>query len=151
MRNSPHLISLQHKEKSEGELFKRQRHKIVKHTQKIHQLLPANYLRVFDHFVELSLKGLRDSQGDYGRFKLKQRVLLIYYQGFLIKSATVLDYTFLRHNLSKSIILADICLLKVKNRSAITRCEICSKLTIKRPKPRRWRYSSVFIVNFEHI
>ena len=56
--------------------------KIVKHTQKIHQLLPANYLRVFDHFVELSLKGLRDSQGDYGRFKLKQRVLLIYYQGF---------------------------------------------------------------------
>ena len=34
----------------------------------------------------------------------------------------------------------DIYLLKVNNRKARTRCEICSKLTI-----------SVFIVNFEHV
>ena len=28
---------------------------------------------------------------------------------------------------------------------------ICSKLTIKIPKPRHWRRSGVFIVNFEHV
>ena len=32
-----------------------------------------------------------------------------------------------------------------------TRCEICSKLTIKLPERRHWRRSGVFIVNFEHI
>ena len=40
---------------------------------------------------------------------------------------------------------AGIYLLKVNNRNSRTRCEICSKLTIK------WRRPSVFIVNFEHI
>ena len=38
---------------------------------------------------------------------------------------------------------AGIYLLKVNNRNTRTRCEICSKLTIKTP--------GVFIVNFEHI
>ena len=28
---------------------------------------------------------------------------------------------------------------------------MCSKLTIKKPKPRQWHRSGVFIVNFEHI
>ena len=42
-------------------------------------------------------------------------------------------------------------LLKFNNRSTRTRCEICSKLTIKTPKRRHWRRSGVFIVNFEHI
>ena len=52
---------------------------------------------------------------------------------------------------------ADICLLKVKNRNTRTRCEICSKLTIKTSvrrhwcRSRVWRSSGVFIVNFEHI
>ena len=36
-----------------------------------------------------------------------------------------------------------------------TMCEICSKLTIKTPERRYWRYftpcSSIFIVNFEHV
>ena len=40
-------------------------------------------------------------------------------------------------------------LLKVNNKSTKTRCEICSKLTIKTPERRR--RSGVFIVNFEHI
>ena len=31
------------------------------------------------------------------------------------------------------------------------RCEICSKLTINKPKRRQWRRFGVFIVNFEHI
>ena len=42
-------------------------------------------------------------------------------------------------------------LLKVNNRSTRTRCEICSKLTLKTPERRQWRGSGVFIVNFEHV
>ena len=44
---------------------------------------------------------------------------------------------------------AGIFLLKVNNRNTRTRCEICSKLTIKTPyfTP----CSSVSIVNFEHV
>ena len=40
---------------------------------------------------------------------------------------------------------------KVNNRNTRTRCEICSKLTIKKPERRHWRRSDVFIVNFKHI
>ena len=45
---------------------KRQPHKMVKHTQTIRRLLPTNFLMpticlsVFDHFMLLALKGLRD-------------------------------------------------------------------------------------------
>ena len=46
---------------------------------------------------------------------------------------------------------AGIYLLKLKNRNTRTRCEICSKLTIKTPERRQWRRPGVFIVNFEHI
>ena len=46
---------------------------------------------------------------------------------------------------------AGIYLFKVDNRNTRTRCEICSKLTIKTPERRQWRRSGVFIVNFEHI
>ena len=42
-------------------------------------------------------------------------------------------------------------LLKVIIRSTRTRCDICSKLTIKRPERHHWRRSGVFIINFEHI
>ena len=40
---------------------------------------------------------------------------------------------------------------KVNDRNTRTRCDICSKLTIKTPKRRHWRRSGVLIVNFEHI
>ena len=40
---------------------------------------------------------------------------------------------------------------KVNNRTTRTKCEICSKLTIKIPARRKWRRSGVLIVNFEHI
>ena len=43
------------------------------------------------------------------------------------------------------------CMFKVSNRNTRTKCEICSKLTIKTPERRDWRRSGVFIVNFEHI
>ena len=42
-------------------------------------------------------------------------------------------------------------MFKVNDRNTRTRCEICSKLTIKTPERRHWRHSGVFIVNFEHI
>ena len=51
----------------------------------------------------------------------------------------------------KSFCSAGICLLKVNIRNTRTRCEICSKLTIKTPEGRHWHPSGVFIVNFEHI
>ena len=43
-----------------------------------------------------------------------------------------------------------ISLLKVNNGNTRTRCDICSKLTIKTEQC-HWRRSDVFIVNFEHI
>ena len=46
---------------------------------------------------------------------------------------------------------AGIYLPKVNNINTRTRCEICSKLTIKTPERRHWRRSGVFIVNFEYI
>ena len=42
---------------------------------------------------------------------------------------------------------AGIYLLKVSNRNTRTRCEICSKLTIKRSERRQW----LVVVNFEDI
>ena len=42
-------------------------------------------------------------------------------------------------------------MFKVNNRNTRTRCEICSKLTIKTLKRHQWRRSDVFVVNFEHI
>ena len=42
-------------------------------------------------------------------------------------------------------------LLKVNNSNSRTRCEICSKLTIKIPQRRQWRRSGNFIVNFGYI
>ena len=38
--------------------FKRQPHKIVRHTQRIRRHQPTIFLSVFDHFVGLALKGL---------------------------------------------------------------------------------------------
>ena len=46
---------------------------------------------------------------------------------------------------------AGIYLFKVNNKNAITRCEICPKLTIRTPERRHCRRSGVFIVNFENI
>ena len=42
-------------------------------------------------------------------------------------------------------------MLKINNRNTRTRCEICSKLTIRKPEQRQWCHSGVFIVNLEHI
>ena len=42
------------------------------------------------------------------------------------------------------------CLKLIEARSTRTRCEICSKLTMKIPERCHWR-PGIFIVNFEHI
>ena len=42
--------------------FKRQPHKMVKHTQTIRRQQPTNCLSVFNHFVALVLKGLKQSR-----------------------------------------------------------------------------------------
>ena len=42
-------------------------------------------------------------------------------------------------------------MFKVNDRNTITKCEICSRLTIETPEQRQWRRSGVFIVNFEHF
>ena len=42
-----------------------------------------------------------------------------------------------------------ICMFKVNNRNTRTRCEICSKLTIKTPEWRQWRRTGVFVYS-EH-
>ena len=44
---------------------------------------------------------------------------------------------------------ASIYLFDVKNSNTKTKCEICSKLTIKTLERRQWRASDVYIVNFE--
>ena len=46
---------------------------------------------------------------------------------------------------------AGINLLKVNNKNTRTRCEICSKLTIKTLDGCQWCHSGVFIVNSEHV
>ena len=40
-------------------------------------------------------------------------------------------------------------LLKVNNRNTRTRCDVCSKLTLKIPERRQWRRSGIFSVNFD--
>ena len=42
-------------------------------------------------------------------------------------------------------------IFKLNNRNTGTKCDICSKLTIKTPDRCQWCRSGVFIVNFEHI
>ena len=50
-----------------------------------------------------------------------------------------------------SYIPASYYMFKVNNRNTRTRCEICSKLTIKTPEQRQWRRFGAYIVNFKHI
>ena len=48
-------------------------------------------------------------------------------------------------------ISANIYLFKVNDRNTIKKCEICSKLTIKKNRMASMTSSGVFIVNFEDI
>ena len=66
---------------------------------------------------------------------------------FSCESCEILRPPFLKEHL----LPAGNYMLKVNNRNTRTRCEICSKLTIKTPERRHWRRFGVFLVNFEHI
>ena len=46
---------------------------------------------------------------------------------------------------------AKVYMFKVSNRIIRKICEICSRLTVKKPEQRHWRCSGVCIVNFEFI
>ena len=92
-------------------------------------------------------------------------VVCSYFQGnseFSWKGRTVLAASLNTHKVytysySPTEILnpAGIYLLRVNNRNTRTRCEICPKLTIKTQEQHQWTYftpySSVSIVNFEHV
>ena len=54
-------------------------------------------------------------------------------------------------NYVNSFRLAGTYLFKVNNKNSRTRCEICSRLTIKTPERSQRRRSGVFIPDFEHI
>ena len=81
---------------------------MVKHTQTIRHFLLTNCLGVFDHFVGLTLKGLVIT------FELGRDCSYV-------KHCNIDDYP------------ADNYMFKVSNRKTRTKCEICSKLTIKIP------------------
>ena len=68
----------------------------------------------------------------------------------LFKLQSVLLVSYLR-TVFRSIHPAGNYMFKVNNRNTRTRCEICSKLAIKKPERRHWLRSSVFIVNSEHF
>ena len=66
---------------------------------------------------------------------------------FSCESCEILRPPFLKEHL----LPAGNYMLKVNNRNTRTRCEICSKLTIKTPERHHWPRFGVFLVNFEHI
>ena len=85
---------------------------------------------------------------------IKQTTLNNSYKGFKLRRNLINrleTYVLIIEKVLASLFPADIYLLKVNNRNTRTRCEICSKLTIKTPERRHWRRSGFFIVNFEHI
>ena len=75
----------------------------------------------------------------------------VYFFDVKICSHAILPTHFLSAYFRTLVAPAGIYLFKVDNRNTRTRCEVCSKLTIKTPERPHWRPSGVFIVNFEHI
>ena len=63
------------------------------------------------------------------------------------------QFLVVKHNFisSKTRFPVGIYLLKVDDRNIITRCKICSQLTIRTPERRQWRPCGVFVVSFEYI
>ena len=66
---------------------------MIKHTQTIRRLLPTNSLSVFNHFVELALKGLKIVANyvlsmNYGRFSYNWKAFYLNILKLDIKPAT---------------------------------------------------------------
>ena len=119
--------------------MKPQSHKVVKHTRAISRLLTTNCLSAFDYFVELGLKGLNILRQVFRTLPNILKAAKILTRIFKCISNFVITVSISRYATQ-----AGIYLLKVNNRNTKTRCEICSKLTIKTPERR-------LIVNFGHL
>ena len=119
---------------------------MVKHTQTIRRLLPTNCLSVFDHFGGLALKGLK--QIFFFSQSFLQYPKWLYYQITIRFSnsfcgiakwfscpTVYFKQTFVRRLeikcTVKSTITQTAYLFQVNNGNTKTKCEICSKLTIK--------------------
>ena len=108
---------------------------MVKHAQTIRFQKPTNCFSVFDHITGLALKGFKLNNKNTDSLKGKFNLRSSFSNLVMMKlSNPAGNYMF-----------------KVNNRNVRTRCEICSKLTVKIPERRQWRRSGIFIVNFEHI
>ena len=57
----------------------------------------------------------------------------------------------MKEGVLREIIFQQALLIKVNNGTTRTKCEICTKLTIKTLERRQYHRSGVFIVNFEQI
>ena len=79
--------------------FKRQPHKMVKHTQTIRRILPTNCLSMFDHFVGLALKGLSSKRQVSSA--LRTRIIAFFTEvrsrGIFRTLSNIYDGTFLRN------------------------------------------------------
>ena len=108
---------------------------MVKHAQTIRFQKPTNCFSVFDHITGLALKGFKLNNKNTDSLKGKFNLRSSFSNLVMMKlSNPAGNYMF-----------------KVNNRNVRTRCEICSKLTIKIPERRQWHRSGTFTVNFEHI
>ena len=104
----------------------------------------------FSHCRSLSIPDmLMMSHTGTVNFFVKQSNLSNFYQIFCFESNSQMIWNYLSS--SRYWFPANIYLCKVNNKNTRKKCEICSKLTIKRPQRRQWRRSGVFIDNFEHI
>ena len=84
-------------------------------------------------------------------FPLDNSMRLITHFYVCIANNQIYLKTCIYNYISQPLLQLHFCLLKVNNRNTRTRCEICSKLTIKTPERRQWRRFGVFIFNLEHI
>ena len=78
--------------------FKRQPHKMVKHTQTIRQMLPTSFLSLFDHFVGLALKWLNEKKIDLHVYASKSKKLL--YDQIAVRNyfTTQINFSAIKHN-----------------------------------------------------
>ena len=95
---------------------------MVKHAQTIRFQKPTNCFSVFDHITGLALKGFKLNNKNTDSLKGKFNLRSSFSNLVMMKlSNPAGNYMF-----------------KVNNRNVRTRCEICSKLTIKIPERRQW-------------
>ena len=115
----------------------------------MHLVNPDEHKSTGTHWVALYVYGNKTTYFDsFGVEHILEKIKTFLKR--MVKQFLIIIF-FLKYIISMSDIPAGIYLLKVNNRNTRTRCEICSKLTIKTPDQHDWRRSGVLIVKFEHI